>query len=81
LLAAAAWLLPQRLVLLAIVAFGLVFAAGDGRELAHQINESHAGLAAIAATLIVLHLGVAGAAAVLLGRRADGAIAAADPAT
>src|SRR2546425_11731506 len=31
LLAAAAWLLRQRLVLLAIVAFGLVFAAGDVR--------------------------------------------------
>jgi uncharacterized oligopeptide transporter (OPT) family protein len=81
LLAAAAWLLRQRLVLLAILAFGLVFAAGDVRELVHQINESHAGIAAIAATLIVLHLVVAGTAAVLLGRRTDGAVVVAHPAT
>ena len=39
-----------RLVLLGVAGFGLVFAAGDGRELVHQLNESNAGLAAIAAT-------------------------------
>jgi uncharacterized oligopeptide transporter (OPT) family protein len=80
-LAAAALLLRRRLVLLAIIAFGLVFAAGDVRELVHQINESHAGIAAIAATLIVLHLIIAGTATVLLGRRSDGAVAVTDPAT
>lgn len=76
-LAAAAWLLRRRLVWLwlAVVAFGLVFAAGDARELAHQITESHAGIAAIAAVLIVLHLAIAGTAAILLRRGADGAVA------
>jgi len=80
-LAAAAWLLRRRLVFLAINAFGLVFAAGDGRELAHQISESHAGIAAIAATLIVLHLAVAGTSAMLLGRRTGGTVAVRDPAS
>jgi uncharacterized oligopeptide transporter (OPT) family protein len=80
-LAAAALLLRQRLVLVAIIAFALVFAAGDVRELVHQINESHAGIAAIAAILIVLHLSVAATAAVLLGHRADRALAMPDPAT
>ena len=78
-LAVAVWRLRQRLVLLAIIAFGLVFAAGDVRELAHQINESHAGIAAIAATLIVLHLVIAGTAAVLLGRRPDRSVAVPEP--
>ena len=81
LLAAAALLLRQRLVLLAIIAFGLVFAAGDIRELVHQINESHEGIAAIAAILIGLHLAVAGTAAVLLGSGVDRATTIADPAT
>ena len=80
-LAAAAWLLRQRLVLLAIIAFALVFAAGDGRELVHQINDSHAGIAVIAAVLIVLHLAVAGTAAMLLGRRTGGAVAVPDAAS
>jgi uncharacterized oligopeptide transporter (OPT) family protein len=79
LLAAAVWLLRSRLVLLAIIGFGLVFAAGDVRELVHQINDSHAGIAAIAATLIVLHLIVAGTAAVLLARRSDGTVAVPEP--
>jgi len=81
LLAAAALLLRQRLVLLAIIGFGLVFAAGDIRELVHQINESHEGIAAIAAILIGLHVAVAGTAALLFGRRADSATTIADPAT
>jgi hypothetical protein len=80
-LAAAAWLLRQRLVLLAIIAFALVFAAGDGRELVHQINDSHAGIAVIAAVLIVLHLAVAGTAAMLLGPRTGGAVAVPDAAS
>lgn len=67
-LAAATFLLRQRLVLLAVIGFGLVFAAGDIRELVHQINDSHG-------VLIVLHLAVAGAAALLLWRRTNGTVA------
>jgi hypothetical protein len=40
-----------RLILLLVVGFGLVFAAGDGRELVHQLDESNAGIAVIAAIL------------------------------
>jgi hypothetical protein len=59
-----------------VAAFGLVFAAGDARELAHQLDESHAGLAAIAGTLIALHLAVTALAAALFPRPArDVAIA------
>jgi hypothetical protein len=49
--------------------------------LVHQIDESHAGIAAIAATPIVLHLIIAGTPAVLLGRRTDGAVVVPGPAT
>ena len=59
LLAAAIWLLPSNLVLLAVAAFALVFAAGDARELVHQLNDSNHGLAAVAGLLVVLHLGIA----------------------
>jgi hypothetical protein len=45
------------------------------------VNDSHSGIANIAATLIVLLLIVAATAAVLLGRRTDGAVAVPDPAT
>ena len=70
LLALAVWLGRwPRPVLLCAAGFGLVFAAGDGRELVHQLDESHAGLAAIAAILIVLHLGVTALAAALYPRR------------
>jgi hypothetical protein len=69
-----------RLVLLAAAAFGLVFAAGDARELVHQLDESNGGLAAIAATLIGLHLAVTGLAAVLYPRRSNNRrLAAAEP--
>jgi hypothetical protein len=55
-------------------------AAGDGRKLIHQLNESHAGLAAIAAILIGLHLAVTALAAALFPRTGDvGRLAAADP--
>jgi hypothetical protein len=80
-LAMLVWLgrLP-RLVLLAVAAFGLVFAAGDARELVHQLDESNGGLAAIAATLIALHLAVTGLAAVLYPRRSNsGRLATAEP--
>ncbi|TML19127.1 MAG: hypothetical protein E6G32_13010 [Actinobacteria bacterium] len=81
LLALAVWLGRwPRLVLLGVAGFGLVFAAGDGRELVHQLNESHAGLAAIAAILIGLHLSVTALAGVLLPRRGDaGGLATAEP--
>jgi hypothetical protein len=49
--------------------FGLVFAAGDARELVHQLDDSNSGLAAVAALLIVLHLGVALVAGLLLRPR------------
>ncbi len=79
LLAAAIWLVRSQLVLLAVAGFGLVFAAGDIRELVHQLNESHAGIAAIAAVLIVLHLAVAAVAALLVARAGPGAAPALDP--
>ena len=81
LLALAVWLGRwPRLVLLCVAGFGLVFAAGDGRELVHQLDESNAGLAAIAAILIGLHLAVTVLAAALFPR-GDGAsgLAAAEP--
>lgn len=69
-LAAAVWLdVWRRWVLIGVIAFGLVFAAGDARELAHQLNESNGGLAFVAAILIVLHLAVAAVAALLLRPR------------
>jgi hypothetical protein len=71
-----------RAVLLLVLGFGLVFAAGDGRELVHQLDESNAGLAAIAAILIGLHLAVAALAATLFLRSADAdRSAAVEPAT
>jgi hypothetical protein len=72
LLALAVWLGRwPRAILLLVVGFGLVFAAGDGRELVHQLDESNAGLAAIAAILIGLHLTVAALAATVFLRSAD----------
>ena len=65
-LALGGWLVRRRAVWLAVVAFGLVFAAADGRELAHQIAESRPSVAAIAAVLIVLHLAVAAGAVALI---------------
>jgi hypothetical protein len=53
---------------------------GDGPELAHQINESNAGIAAIAAVLVALHLAIAGIAMVLLARRTGPGLAAPDTA-
>ena len=60
----------SRAVLLVVAVFGLVFAAGDGRELVHQLDDSNGGLAAVAAVLIALHLTVTSLAAVLWSRRA-----------
>jgi hypothetical protein len=47
----------------------LVFTALDIREVSHQLNESHPGLAALAAAIAILHL-LAGAAALLTMRQA-----------
>ena len=69
-----------RLVLLAVLGFGLVFAAGDGRELVHQLDESNTGLAAVATILLVLHLAVAGLAAFLLRPRSHSGVPATEPA-
>ena len=70
LLAAGCWFVRRRAVWVATVAFGLVFAAADGRELVHQIAESRASVAVIAAILIALHLAVAaGAVALFRGSR------------
>ena len=45
-------------MLLAVLVLGLVFTAGDARELVHQLDESNGGLATVAAVLIALHLAV-----------------------
>jgi hypothetical protein len=68
LLALAVWLRRWPPILLLVAGFGLVFAAGDVRELVHQLDESNAGIAVIAAILIGLHLAVAAVAATLLMR-------------
>lgn len=60
-----------RLVLPCVAVFGLVFAAGDGRELVHQLDESNAGLATIAAILIGLHLAVVALAIALFPHRSN----------
>jgi hypothetical protein len=69
LLAAAVWFRPLVPVLIAIVGFGLLFAALDVREVLHQVDESRTSLIVIASALIGLHLLVAtlAAAALLAG--------------
>jgi hypothetical protein len=67
-----------RLVLLGVALFGLVFAAGDGRELVHQLDDSNTGLATVAAILLVLHLAVTGFAGLLLRPRPPAGIPAAE---
>jgi hypothetical protein len=70
LLAVAVWLGRwPRVTMLVVAAFGLVFAAGDARELVHQLDESNVGLATIAAILIALHLSVTALAAALFPPR------------
>jgi hypothetical protein len=69
-LGVAVWLRRwPRVTLLCVAGFGLVFAAGDVRELVHQLNESNAGVASIAAVLIVLHLAITASAAALYPRQ------------
>ena len=69
LLAAVIWLWPSNLVFLAVAIFALVFAAGDARELVHQLDDSNGGLAAVAGLLLFLHLGIAALVASRLSRR------------
>jgi MFS superfamily sulfate permease-like transporter len=59
LLALAVWVSPLPVVLLAVIGFGLVFAAFDVREVFHQIDESREGLAVLAGVLALVHLTVA----------------------
>ena len=68
-LAAAVWLRPRSLLVLAIAALTMVlFAALDIREIFHQIDENRTGLAVLAGVVAVLHLAAAVAIA-LLARR------------
>ena len=72
-LAAAGWLRSQSLaILLTVAAAMLVFAALDLREIFHQVDEDHNGLAALAAAVAALHAG-AGAVALALALRAHSA--------
>lgn len=76
-LAAAVWRrLRPRLVGVVLVAFGLLFVAGDARELVLQFDEENAGVAVIAAALLVLHLAIAalGVLLALEGRQARAAV-------
>jgi hypothetical protein len=66
LLAAAVLFRPRRPVLIAIVGFGLLFAALDFREVLHQVDESRTSLAVIASVLVGLHVLVAMLAAAAL---------------
>jgi hypothetical protein len=59
LLALAVWVAPLPPVLLAVIAFGVVFAAFDVREVVHQVDESREGLVIVAAILALLHALVA----------------------
>jgi len=60
-------------------AFALLFAAGDVRELVHQIQESRATVATIAGILIALHLLIAAAAAAARWQRGGQARAMPEP--
>jgi hypothetical protein len=68
-LAAAVWFRRERWWLWLTLAFGVVFAVGDTRELIHQVNESRTGVAVIAAILIAAHLLIAGLAGLLASRQ------------
>ncbi len=61
-LAVLTWRLNLRLLLITTVAFAAVFTAFDVAELVHQIKESRAGIAALAAVITLLHVAAALAA-------------------
>ena len=65
LLAVGIWLFPVPLMFLAVIAFGVVFAVFDVREVLHQLDESREGVAVIAALVALLHVGAATLAGVL----------------
>lgn len=58
-LAALTWLRNRRSLLLATMAFALVFAVFDIAEVAHQLKESRSGLAVFAAAIALVHLATA----------------------
>ncbi len=62
-LAALAFKSTNRVVLSVVGLFALAFAVLDSRELLHQLDESRAGLAALAGLIALLHLGAAVVAA------------------
>lgn len=65
-LAAAVWLLPGSVPLLALVVVAMVaFAVLDVREAVHQLDEDNGGLALLAGVVVALHLGVAAVALAL----------------
>jgi hypothetical protein len=65
-LAAAVWLLPRSLPVLAVVVVAMVaFTALDVREVVHQLDEDNGGLALLAGVVAALHLGVAALALAL----------------
>jgi len=67
LLAALILTVGSPLLAISVALVMLAFTALDIRELTHQLNESHAGIAALAATVAMLHL-AAGAAALRTAR-------------
>jgi hypothetical protein len=61
----------MRPFLIAVVVLALLWAALDIREVVHQVDESRAGIAVLAAAVAVLHVAAAGVAGRLgLGRGA-----------
>jgi hypothetical protein len=58
LLAGLVWRRPDRRLLIAIAAFGAVFAVLDIAELTHQLDEDRTGLAVLAAVLALVHAGI-----------------------
>ncbi len=55
-LAILTWMHNRRSLLLVTLAFALMFAVFDIAEITHQIKESRAGLAVLAASIAVVHL-------------------------
>jgi hypothetical protein len=73
-LAAAAWLRPRTIAVLALVAMAMVgFAALDVREVFHQADEGRTGLAVLAACIAALHLAAAALAAAMIRAATAGA--------
>jgi Flp pilus assembly protein TadB len=59
---------PRRGVFAVAVVFCLGFAALDGRELAHQLDEDASGVAVLAGLTLALHLAAAATAGIALAR-------------